>query len=129
MGNAKKIIKRSCAVAAALFAAALLLLGSFVYVTRYKIADIDVSVSDDGSYEVLYQSVGEPDWPFGASHARLVLKRDGKAVTKFKFDVANDGGTLHADSWRVVWREDSVEVTISGEEQHDVLYTLMKYAL
>ena len=77
MGKAKKIIKRSCAVAAVLFAAAALLIGSFVYVTRYQIGDIDVSVSDDGRYEVLYQSVGEPDWPFGYSNARLVLKRAG----------------------------------------------------
>ena len=74
MGKAKKTIKWGCAAAAVLFAAALLLLVSFVYVTRYK----NVSVSDDGRYEVLYQSVGEPDWPFGFSHARLVLKRDGK---------------------------------------------------
>lgn len=46
----------------------------------------------------MYQSVGEPDWPFGYSHARFVLKHDGSTVTKYKFDVANDGGILHLDS-------------------------------
>ncbi len=122
--KAKIIIKWGCGIAAVLFAAVLLLIGSFEYVTRLKITDIDSSISNDGQYELLYQSVGEPDWPFGASHARLVLKHNGKTVTNYKFDVANDGGILHADSWSVSWEENCVKVIISGEEQPDALYTL-----
>lgn len=84
--KAKKIIKWGCGIVAVLFAAVLLLVGSFVYVTKHKITDIDSSISDDGQYEVLFQNVGEPDWPFGDSHARIVLKRDNKTITKLKFE-------------------------------------------
>ena len=121
--KAKKIIKWVCGIAAVLLAAVLLLIGSFIYVTKYKKTDIDFSISDDGQYEVIYQAVGEPDWPFGYSHARIVLKHDGKTIIKRKFDVANDGGVLHSDSWSVSWEENCVKVIISGEEQPDVLYS------
>ena len=98
--------------------------GSYVYVTKYKITDIDSSVSPDGKYEVLFQSVGDPDWPFGHSHARITLKQDDKTIKQFKLDVANDGGVLHPENWHVSWDDTCVIITISGEEQDDALYTL-----
>ena len=104
--------------------ALLLLIGSYVYVTKYKITDIDASVSPDGKYEVLFQSVGDPDWPFGHSHARITLKQDDKTIEQFKFAVANDGGVLHPENWHVSWDDTCVIITISGEEQDDALYTL-----
>jgi hypothetical protein len=104
--------------------ALLLLTGSYVYVTKYKITDIDSSVSPDGKYEVLFQSVGDPDWPFGHSHARITLKQDDKTIKQFKLDVANDGGVLHPENWHVSWDDTCVIITISGEEQDDALYTL-----
>ena len=104
--------------------ALLLLIGSYVYITRYKIADIDSSVSPDGKYEVIFQSVGEPDWPFGHSHARITLKRSDITIEQFKLDVANDGGVLHPENWHVTWDDTCVIITISGEEQDDVIYSL-----
>ena len=101
-----------------------LLVGGLTYVTRYKITDIDASASPNGEYELLFQNVGEPDWPFGYSHARFVLKQGDKTITKYRFDVANDGGTLWADNWDVSWEADCARVIISGEEQPDILYTL-----
>ena len=44
-----------------ILAALLLLIGSFIYVTRYKISDIDVATSPDGEHEIVFQAVGEPD--------------------------------------------------------------------
>lgn len=119
----KKTKKWICGIFAVLLAAVLLLIGGFVYVTKYKIADIDSSISDDGQYELMFQSVGEPDWPFGYSHARIVLKEGNKAVTKCKFDVANDGGILWPENWTVTWQDSCVMTVISGEEQSDILYT------
>ena len=72
---------------------------------------------------MLFQAIGEPDFPFGDSHARIVLKNNGKTVTIQKFDVANDGGILLPYNWNVRWGENSVTVVISGEEQADNLYT------
>ena len=121
--KAKKILKWVCGIAAVILAALLLLIGSFIYVTRYKIADIDAATSPDGEHEIVFHAVGEPDWPFGYSHARIGLKRNGETVTTHKFDVANDGGILHPENWRVRWEENCVKVIISEEEQPDAFYT------
>ena len=118
----KTIIKTVCAVVAVILLAALVLVGRFIYVTEYKITDIDSSFSDDGRHEVLFQAVGEPDFPFGATHARIVLKNGHKTVAKYKFDVANDGAVLFPCNWSVSWEEDRVDVTVSGEEQNDIVY-------
>ena len=121
--KARKIIKRLCGIAAVILAVLLLLIGIFVYDMRYRISDIDAATSPDGKHEIVFQTVGEPDWPFGYSHARIVLKRNGETVTKQKFDVANDGGVLHPENWSVRWEENCVKVIISGEEQPDARYT------
>lgn len=102
----------------------LLSVGSLIYAVRYRVGDIDASVSPDGNYEVLFQSVGEPDWPFGYSHARVLLKSGKRTISKYRFDVANDGMILHPDNWKVKWEEVCVHVTISGEEQDDNRFTL-----
>lgn len=98
--------------------------GRYVYVTEYKITDIGSSVSPGGEYEIWYQNVGEPDFPFGQAHARLVLRQGRKTVAKQSFDVANDGGMPTDEQWDVQWKVDRAEVTVSGEEQPDHLYVL-----
>lgn len=122
--KAKKITKWVFGIVAVLAAALLLSAGGFIYVTRYRVTDIDTSVSRDGQYEVIFQNVGEPDWPFGYSHGRLVLKHGGRTITKYRFDAANDGKILYPDNWSVSWKENCVNVVISGEEQTDILYSL-----
>lgn len=101
-----------------------LLAGSCTYTAKYKIHEVAYATSPDGRYELLFQQVGDPDWPFGYTHARLVLKDELGTIAKISFDVANDGGNVHPDSWQVTWKENCVEVVISGEEQSDHLYIL-----
>ena len=60
------------------------LAGSFTYTTKYKIHEIADSTSKDGKYVLLFQQVGDPDWPFGHTHARLVLKNESGIITKIK---------------------------------------------
>ncbi len=120
--KAKKLTTWVCGIAAAILAP-LLLIGSLLYTARYRISDIDASTSPDGEYEIVFQAVGEPDWPFGTSHAGIVLKHNGETVAKRKYDVADDGGVLHPDNWSVRWEENCVKVILSGEEQSDELYT------
>ena len=101
-----------------------ILAGSFTYTTRYKIHGVASFVSEDGRHELLFQQVGDPDWPFGYTHARLVLKDDSGTIAKYSFDVANDGGNVQPDSCLVCWKADCVEAVISGEEQSDIRYIL-----
>ena len=98
--------------------------GCFIYVTRYKPNVVASSASPDGQYELLFQQIGEPNWPFGHTHARLVLKDKSKTVAKHSFDVANDGGIIDAENWKVTWKENCVEAVISGEEQNDNQFIL-----
>ena len=100
------------------------LAGSFAYTTKYKIHEVADSTSQDGKYVLLFQQVGDPDWPFGHTHARIVLNGESGTIAKYSFDVANDGGNVHPDSWQVTWRDNCVEVVISGEEQNDNQYVL-----
>ena len=100
------------------------LIGSVTYTTKYRVNSVDSSTSQDGKYELLFQQIGEPDWPFGYTHARLGLKDELGTIAKYSFDVRNDGASVHSDSWQVIWKEDSVEVVISGKEQNDEQYIL-----
>ena len=120
----KEILKLTVGFLLILLCVAFLSVGKYVYVTSYKITGIDESISPNGEYEVLYQNVGEPDFPFGYAHVRLVLNCKSKTVAKYKFDVANDGCSPTTEQWKVRWKDDCAEVMISGDEQHDVLYSL-----
>ena len=96
----------------------------FVYVTRYEITQVDVSTSPDGTYELYFQQEGDPEWPYGYTHARLTLQRDSKAVTRYSFDIANDGVNIHESNWSVAWESDRVSVSVNGCEQPVRHYTL-----
>ena len=101
-----KIILGSLIIITILF---MVLVGGITYTIKYKIHEIDSKLSPDGNYEIILQQVGDPDWPFGSTHARVVLKNGNTIITKYKFDVHNDGANISKGSWSVDWNEDSVE--------------------
>lgn len=122
--NIKKLLLWLGGILACICVILAVLIGSFIYKTRYKITEIDTSTSPDGRYELHFQAVGEPDFPFGYSHARFELKDSGKTITILLFDVANDGAILFPDNWEVVWEDTDVKATVHGEEQEDREYLL-----
>ena len=115
----KPVVRIGLGIIVALGLMLTVLIGSFTYTTRYRVNSVDSSISQDGKYELLFQQIGDPDWPFGFTHARLVLKDELGTIAKYSFDVRNDGASVHSDSWQVNWKEDCVEAVISGEEQND----------
>lgn len=119
--SAVKLILGSIIFIIALLA---ILVGSITYVVNYKIHEIDTAVSPDGKYELILQQVGDPDWPFGSTHARVVLKEGDKIIKKYRFDVHNDGGNISDNSWVVTWYNNSVVWIIYGEEQPDQSYRI-----
>ena len=102
----------------------MILAGSFTYTIRYKIHDVASYTSPDGKYELLFQQVGDPDWPFGYTHARLVLKDEAGTIAKYSFDIADDGANARSDLCQVTWKATQVDAVISGEEQNDNQYIL-----
>ena len=119
--TAVKIVLGGLVIIIALF---MILVSGIIYTVKYKIHDIDSKLSPDGTYELTLQQVGDPDWPFGSTHARVILKNDNNIITKYKFDVHNDGANISKGSWSVDWNEDSVECVLYGEEQSDQLYRI-----
>lgn len=69
-----KISKYVVIIVGILVMVVLLPLGYVRYKTRYEAEQISVLTSPDGDYELVIYSVGDPDFPFGAAHGRLVLK-------------------------------------------------------
>ncbi len=118
------IAKYVVIIAGILVMVVLLPLGYVRYKTRYETEQISTSMSPDGDYELVIYSVGEPDFPFGAAHGRLVLKGKEKTVAYRSFEVANDGARFYDDDLETTWYGDCVEVVVSGSEQYDELVTL-----
>lgn len=120
----KKAIKACFGIFALISILITILGGSFIYIVDYKLHDIDSKISPDGTYNIMLQQVGDPDFPFGSTYARVVLKNGKNIIIKYKFDVQNDGANISKESWRVEWNEDSVDCVVYGEEQSDQLYRI-----
>ena len=115
----KKTLKFVLGFVAVVFIILAVFLGSFVYVSDYKITKVDTSVSPDGTYELVLQAVGEADFPFGSASGRLVLYEGKSRISKADFELWDDGRNIRSSIWEVTWHEDSVEVILSGDEQFD----------
>lgn len=116
----KKILKFILWCAGSFFLICLVFLLCFSYVTNYKVTTCDTAVSLDGEYQLILQSVGEPDFPFGVSDGRLVLKKDKTKISTMDFVLHNDGGFITGNCWNVFWYDEYVETTLMGEEQLDL---------
>lgn len=115
----KKIVKFILGSVAAVFIIIVVLWGSFIYVSDYKITKVDTSVSPDKTYELVLQAVGEADFPFGSASGRLILYEGKSRISKADFELFDDGGSIRTSIWKVTWHEDSVEVILFGDEQFD----------
>lgn len=120
----KPAIKTFLGVAGGIWMFFALVCGWFVYEIDYKIVNVDSSGSPDGTYELYFQQIGEPDWPFGYTHACLVLKTGRKTIGKYMFDIANDGANMSANDWKVTWNRTRVSAVVSGQEQSDRQFLL-----
>lgn len=115
----KKTLKFVLGFVAVVFIILAVFLGSFVYVSDYKITKVDTSVSPDGTYELVLQAVGEADFPFGSASGRLVLYEGKSRISRSDFELWDDGGSIRSEIWDITWHGDYVEVVLSGDEQFD----------
>ena len=98
----------------------LLILGLLIkYEMSWKITNVGVEDSPDGRYSVLFQSVGEADWPFGYSHAKVTVKDGNSIIESFREDIADDGAQFRPDNYSVDWMKYGVVITFMGSEQPD----------
>lgn len=115
----KKFLIITSSIIGSLIALIAIFILFFTYTTEYKKTTRGTSNSPDGTYQLTLQSIGDPDWPFGAAEGRLILKEGSTTISETDFSLANDGQTISMECWRVTWLEDYVEVILSGDEQPD----------
>lgn len=117
--------KRRWLIATAIFLILILIIaGGIKYRVSYARTEVTASVSADRQHTLNVYMIGGPQWPFGPVRCELELTDGSKLITEHTFFLQNDGGPAHEDNFGIVWRTDSVQVTVSGEEQSDRIYIL-----
>ena len=123
MSKAVKVVLIIISIAVALIIGAWLFIGAlwsgaFNFVLPEEIATYN---SPNGEYSLIFEQMGSPEWPFGATDVRLTLKSyDGKTIKRLSTQVHNDGGC--ANEWNiksVSWNNDAVVVILRGSEMQD----------
>ena len=107
-----------------LFVIVIAFIGAFVLwwngaFNKFDVRDI-VSYEEDG-YTLTFQQLGEPQWSFGPTYVRLLLKdQQGKIIKKYDTSISDDGvdaGEHNVAS--VEWFDDKVVVVLQASEMED----------
>ena len=107
-----------------LFVIVIAFIGTFVLwwngaFNKFDVRDI-VSYEENG-YTLTFQQLGEPQWSFGPTYVRLLLKdQQGKIIKKYDTSISDDGvdaGEHNVAS--VEWFDDKVIVILQASEMED----------
>lgn len=122
----KKIIKIAGIIFLFIVSAVAVLIGGFIYRTQYRVSEVGREKSEDGKYEIIFQMIGQPDWPFGATAGRFVVKdlADHEQLQKTDITILDDGAVFRDTNWEVTWYPAGVEIIISGSEQGNETYVV-----
>ncbi len=115
----KKVIKTIACVIGAFILILFVLFLCLKYQMSWRITDVGTERSPDDRYSVVFQAVGEADWPFGASHAKVTVKDENRIVDSFRQDIYDDGGQFRPANYSVEWMKYGVIITFMGSEQPD----------
>ena len=115
----KKIVKAIAITIGSLLLIIFVFLLSLKYQMSWKITNVGLEKSPDGRYSVLFQAVGEADWPFGYSHAKVTVKEGKRVIESFREDIADDGGQFRPANYSVEWMKYGLVITFMGSEQAD----------
>ena len=92
--------------------------GAFNFMFPKEVATYN---SPDGEYFLVFEQMGDPQWPFGPTDIRLTLKNsDGKIIKRVSTQIHDDGACaseFHIKS--ISWNNDAVVVTLQGSEMQD----------
>ena len=88
--------------------------------------EIGVYNSPNGEYELVFEQMGDPQWPFGPTDVRLTLKTDdGDVICRVDATLYNDGANAgEGNIVSVVWNDDDVTVILRAAEMEDKEVTL-----
>lgn len=90
-----------------------------IYNENYKTKTIDTNRFSKGNYTVELKNIGEPEFPFGDTTGKIVLKNNGIKISEKKFKIADDGAVLSKNNWRVKWDDNGAKILLRASEQCD----------
>lgn len=121
----KKVIKIILIIIATIFVILGIFISYYIYITKIKVNNISEYTNPINKYTVLFQAVGEPEWPFGKTKVKITLLDDNKKeIESFTYHISDDGAMAREENIDVRWFENYVEVTMSGSEQDDDIYKM-----
>ena len=94
------------------------LIAFFQYDLNYRVRTIDQSISPDKKYTVYLKSVGSPIL-FSSAEGKLILNKRTDNISIYPISIADDGGPIRKESWKVYWTMDGVQISLFGSEQSD----------
>ncbi len=128
MSKTTKIVVIVLSIAVALTIGAFLFVvalwnGAFNFILPKEIATYN---SPDGEYSLIFEQMGDPQWPFGSTDVRLTLKNfDGKIIERVSTYLNDDGA--NASEYNVAsisWNNDAVTVVLRASEMEDKAITI-----
>ena len=123
MRKAGKIILIILSIVVALIIGAWLFVGAlwsgaFNFMLPEEIATHN---SPDGEYSLVFEQMGDPEWPFGPTDVRLTLKnRDGKIIERVSTQLFDDGANASEHNIASIsWNYDAVIIVLRASEMKD----------
>lgn len=107
-----------------LFVIVIAFIGAFVLWWNGAFNKLDIrniTSYENNGYTLSFQQLGEPQWSFGPTYVRLLLKdQQGKIIKKYDTSISDDGvdaGEHNIAS--VEWFDDKVIVVLQASEMED----------
>ena len=107
-----------------LFVIVIAFIGTFVLWWNGAFNKLDIrniTSYENNGYTLTFQQLGEPQWSFGPTYVRLLLKdQQGKIIKKYDTSISDDGvdaGEHNIAS--VEWFDDKVIVVLQASEMED----------
>lgn len=121
----KKLGKILLKIFLIIFITIIILIAIFVYITKFRITDVTEFVNEENKYKIIFQAVGEPEWPFGRTKVKVTLMNSkNKKISSFEEYISDDGAVARECNIKVNWYEDYVEIVLMGSEQEDDIHQL-----
>lgn len=121
----KKIGKIILGLFITFFIIIIALIAIFVYITKIRITDVAEFANEENTYKIIFQAVGEPEWPFGRTKVKVTLiNSNNKKINSFEEYISDDGAVARKENIKVNWYDEYVEITLIGGEQKDDIHQL-----
>lgn len=83
--------------------------------------EIETYTSPDSEYLLVFEQMGDPQWPFGPTDVRLTLKyHNGRIIERISTQLSDDGANASKHNIvSVSWNDDAVIVILRASEMED----------